>query len=143
MMKKLLLFLVLALFITPVVFATEYPVMIGVWQGNVRIVSSGSDVAQGGAVISNVELTVTIEYQDGESFLGNSRSSTTPKGQPSLTVWGAMRSTGDEAIFVNSDGSRGSLWMKGKDSFEYCLTNLLDSVFTAYCGVLKKKGSGS
>ncbi len=142
-MKKFPLFLYVALLASPFVSATEYPDMVGAWQGNVRIVSSGDDVAQGGAVISNVELTVTIEYQDGESFLGSSRASTTPKAQPSLTVWGAMRSTGDEAIFVNSDGSRGQLWMKGKDSFEYCLTNLLDSVFTAYCGILTKKGTGT
>ncbi|MFT5579352.1 MAG: hypothetical protein ACI9WS_002111 [Paraglaciecola psychrophila] len=139
MMIKFLLFLTVTLLITPLAFATEYPNMVGVWQGNVRIVSSGDDVAKGGAVISNADVTVSIEYQDEETFLGNSRSSTMRKGQASLAVWGAMRSTGSEAIFVNSDGSRGNLWMKGKNSFEYCLTNLLDGIFTAYCGVLKKK----
>jgi len=142
-MKKFPLFLFFALLVTPVVFASEYPDMVGVWNGNVRIVSSGEDVAKGGAVISNVDLTVTIDYQDGESFLGSSRAATTPKSQESLTIWGAVRSTGGEAIFVSSDGSRGNLWMKGKDSFEYCLTNLLEGVFTAYCGVLTKSLPGS
>ncbi|MFT5690909.1 MAG: hypothetical protein ACI92E_000233 [Oceanicoccus sp.] len=141
-MKIFPLYLYFALLASTHVFASDYPDMLGVWSGNVRIVSSGEDVAQGGAVISNVDLTVTIEYQDGESFLGSSRAATTAKSQPSLTVWGAMRSTGEEAIFVSSDGSRGQLWMKAKDSFEYCLTNLLDGTFTAYCGILKKKIEG-
>lgn len=142
-MKNLILSLFFILVYSAPVFAMEYPDMIGSWSGHVRVVSSGANVsdqvASGGAVLSDEEITVTISYQDGETFIGKSRSSATPRNQASTAVWGAMRSTGDEALFVTAAGGRGHLWMRGKNKFEYCITNLDESVITAYCGILNRK----
>ena len=123
-------------------YADQYPDMIGIWKGHIRVVSSGAavadQVARGGAVLSEVDAIVNIDFQEGESFIGKSRAAQTPKTQPSTAVWGALRSNGKEASFVTSDGGRGQLWMQSENSFEYCITNLQESVFTAYCGILKK-----
>ena len=142
-MKKLSVFLAVALLVPTSLSAAEYPDMVGVWKGHVRIISSGQNVsdqvATGGAVLSEVDLTVTIEHQDGEVFIGKSRSSTTPKNQPSTPVWGAIRSTGKEALFVGANGGRGTLCFGADKSFEFCVTNLNDTVITAYCGMLNKQ----
>ena len=142
-MKKLSVFLAVALFLPTILFAAEYPDMVGVWKGHVRVISSGQNVsdqvASGGAVLSEVDLKLTIDHQDGESFIGTSRSSNTPNNQPSTPVWGAIRSTGKEALFITSNGGRGNLWFGSKDVFEFCITNLNETVISAYCGVLKKQ----
>jgi hypothetical protein len=61
------------------VWAAEYPNMVGVWAGSVRVVSSGQQVsdqvARGGALIQDLDLTVTVNYQDREAFMGESLSS--------------------------------------------------------------------
>ena len=141
-MKKPPLFLSAVLRFSTTVFASEYSNMVGIWKGHIRIVSSGAtvanEVAKGGAVLSEVDLTVTISHQDGESFIGKSRSSATPSDEPSTPVWGALRSIGDEALFVTGNGGRGHLWLKEPNEFEYCITNLNESVITAYCGILKR-----
>ena len=140
-MKNSILFLLLVY--SSHIFAADYPDMVGAWSGQVRVISSGENVSDqvafGGAVLSEQIITVTINYQEGETFIGNSRSSVTPRGQPSTAVWGALRSTGDEALFVTAGGGRGHLWFRGRDSFEYCITNLEESVITAYCGILTRK----
>jgi hypothetical protein len=136
------LLLVVSLLSLPSV-AEEYPNMVGVWKGHVRTVSSGSgvagQVARGGAVISEIDLTVTFDHQDGETFIGKSRSSAQSRDQPSVPVWGAIRSTGTEAKFITGSGGRGDIWLMGPGKFEYCITNLLEGVITAYCGVLEKE----
>lgn len=122
--------------------AESYPDMVGVWAGTVRTVSSGSgQVARGGAVISEIDLKVTIHHQDGETFVGQSRSSQMSRDDPSVPVWGAIRSNGDEALFIGGNGGRGQLWFVGPEKFEYCLTNMQEQVMTAYCGVLEKLNS--
>ena len=75
-----------SLFALPVI-AADYPNMVGTGKGHIRVVSSGSSlddqVAQGGAVLSEIDLKLTINHQDGETFIGKTRASTTPKSQPS------------------------------------------------------------
>jgi len=142
-MKNVFLSLFFPLFFSIPASAVEYPDMVGAWSGHVRVVSSGTNVsdqvASGGAVLSELELTVTIDYQEGETFIGKSRASTTPREQASTPVWGAIRSTGDEAMFVTAAGGRGHLWLKQRNEFEYCITNLEETVITAYCGILNRK----
>lgn len=127
------------------VSAADYPDMVGVWEGRVRTVSSGNvtegTVARGGMVINEIDLKVTIEHQDQESFMGKSRASTTPSDVPSARVWGTIRSNGEEAAFITSNGGRGTLWFESAQTFEYCITNLLENSFTAYCARLTKNGS--
>ncbi len=123
------------------VHAAEYPNMEGAWMGIVRTVSSGeevrSQVARGGAVIQEVELTFTVTYQDGEVFTGETRS--TAANSVPLSVWGAIRSTGREAVFVTSNGGRGQLWFSSPTEFEYCYANLTQEQMSAYCAVLAKQ----
>lgn len=123
------------------VHAAEYPDMVGVWSGTVRTVSSGEEVrnqvARGGAVIAQVDLTFTVDYQDQEVFTGESRSSSA--NAVPLPVWGAIRSTGQEAVFVTGNGGRGQLWFSSPKSFEYCFANLTQEQMSAYCAVLTKQ----
>ncbi len=142
MIKTALISLIPLLF-SSFLSAEDYPNMVGTWKGHIRVMSSGSDVAdqvaQGGAVLSEIDLRVIFEHQDGETFIGKSRSSTTPRNEPSTPIWGALRSTGDEALFVTGGGGRGHLWLKSANEFEYCITNLEEIVITAYCGMMKRE----
>ena len=136
---RVLLFLLT--FVSVLSFAEDqmYPEMVGVWQGNVRTVQAGTEeVARGGMIVNEVKLKVTIEHQDGESFIGKSRSSAQSFDDPSAIVWGTIRSNGKEAIFVTSNGARGQLWFMEPTKFEYCLTNKNDELATAYCAELSK-----
>lgn len=121
--------------------AAEYPDMVGVWSGTVRTVSSGeevrSQVARGGAVIEEVNLTFTVSYQDQEVFTGESSSSAA--NSVPLPVWGAIRSTGREAVFVTGNGGRGQLWFSSPTAFEYCYANLTPEQMSAFCAVLNKQ----
>ena len=120
--------------------AAEYPDMVGVWAGSVRIVSSGSQVsdqvARGGALIQDTELTVTFNYQDREAFMGESLSSAAD-AQP-VPVWGAIRSTGREGVFVTGNGGRGNIWFTSPDEFEFCFANQTPEQMSSYCAKLKK-----
>ena len=120
--------------------AMEYPDMTGSWQGEVRTVSSGeqvrSQVASGGAVIDTVNLTFTVSHQDGEAFIGESMSDA-PGAEP-VPVWGAIRSTGQEAVFVTGNGGRGQLWFTSRAQFEFCFANQTPEAMSAYCAVLVK-----
>ncbi len=123
--------------------AAEYPDMTGSWQGEVRTVASGeqvrAEVASGGAVIQTVNLTFTVSYQDGEVFIGESMSNQ-PGAEP-VPVWGAIRSTGREAVFVTGNGGRGQLWFNSPTRFEFCFANQTPEAMSAYCAVLDKAGS--
>ncbi len=129
----------LLLLLSPWTFAQDYPDMVGTWSGPVRIVEAGiSGVAKGGMMVSDVEVKVIIEHQDGESFLGSTRNSQMASNQPSNRVWGTIRSDGTEAIFITSAGARGQLWFASDKQFEFCITNLQEEQATAYCAKLKK-----
>ncbi|MEQ8861642.1 MAG: hypothetical protein RIC56_23620 [Pseudomonadales bacterium] len=137
---KLATFLIVGLFVGAVQ-AAEYPNMEGTWSGSVRTVSSGeevqSQVARGGAVIQRVDLTFMVSYQDGEVFTGETRSSAA--NAVPLSVWGAIRSTGREAVFVTGNGGRGQLWFSSPTEFEYCYANQTQEQMSAYCAVLQKQ----
>ena len=125
--------------------ADDYPNMVGLWTGDVRQMSSGQavsgQVARGGAVISEVNIKLTINHQDSEVFIGSSRNSGMSKDQRSTPVWGAIRSGGSEGIFVAGAGGRGKMWFVGDSKFEFCLTGLADNVISAYCGILEKESN--
>ena len=61
------------------------------------------------------------------------------KDQRSNPVWGAIRSNGEEALFIVGIGGRGNVWFVNETKFEFCLTGLSDNVISAYCGVLEKE----
>jgi hypothetical protein len=141
-MVKVLVVLILVVAI-PSALAADYPEMVGVWKGHLRTISSGpglaGQIAKGGAMINEADATVTIEHQDQESFLGKVRLSTMTKNDPSVRLWGAIRSNGEEATFMGSDGTRGPIWFINDTSYEFCVTNMTDNeVMTAYCGVFTK-----
>lgn len=121
--------------------AAEYPDMVGVWKGHLRTMNSGGgQVAQGGVVLAEVDATVTIEHQDGETFIGKVRLSNMGKDEPSIRLWGAIRSNGQEAVFIGGNGARGPIWFLDENSYEFCNTDLSnDGVMTAYCGVFSKE----
>ncbi len=122
-------------------YAADYPNMEGVWGGTVRTVSSGeqvrTQVARGGALIQEIELRVTISYQDQEVFMGESISDA-PDAQP-VPVWGAIRSTGKEGVFVTANGGRGNIWFTTPSQFEFCFANQTPEQMSSYCAVLDKQ----
>ncbi len=122
-------------------YAADYPNMEGVWKGTVRTVSSGeqvrTQVARGGALIQDLELTLTVNYQDQEVFIGESMSDL-PDAEP-VPVWGAIRSTGKEGVFVTANGGRGNIWFTNADQFEFCFANQTPEQMSSYCAVLDKR----
>ena len=143
MMRQLPFLFVSFLLAGSPVFAQEYPDMVGVWKGHIRTVSSGapvdSQVARDGAIISEMDVKVTIDYQDGETYIGKVRDSLMGKNDRSIPVWGAIRSNGKEAMFIIGTGGRGNLWFMGPNKFEYCASNVDEGVVSAYCGILEKE----
>lgn len=139
-MRSMLAGILLA-FITAASQAADYPDMTGTWSGSVRTVSSGEEVrgevARGGALLQEVDLRVTVDYQDGEVFIGES-SSSAPNSRP-VPVWGAIRSTGQEAVFVTGNGGRGQLWFNSATEFEFCFANQTPEQMAAYCATLSKQ----
>ena len=120
-------------------FADSYPDMVGVWRGDVRLVQAGvSGLAKGGMMVSDVKTTVTIEAQDGESFMGKTRNTQMTSNQASNRVWGTIRSNGKEALFITSAGARGKIWFENEKRLEFCVTNLQEEQATAYCANLDK-----
>jgi len=122
-------------------YAAEYPNMTGVWAGTVRTVSSGeqvrTQVARGGALIQTIELRLTVNYQDQEVFIGESISNLSD-AQP-VPVWGAIRATGKEGVFVTANGGRGNIWFTTPSQFEFCYANQTPEQMSAYCAVLNKQ----
>jgi len=122
-------------------YAADYPNMEGVWIGTVRTVSSGeqvrSEVARGGALIQELDFRFTVSYQDQEVYMGESISNA-PNTQ-AVPVWGAIRSTGTEGVFVTANGGRGNIWFMTPTRFEFCFANQTPEQMSAYCGVLNKQ----
>ena len=122
-------------------YAADYPNMEGVWGGTVRTVSSGeqvrTQVARGGALIQELEFKFTVSYQDQEVYMGESMSNA-PDAQP-VPVWGAIRSTGKEGVFVTANGGRGNIWFTTPTQLEFCFANQTPEQMSAYCGVLDKQ----
>lgn len=122
--------------------AQEFPEMTGVWKGHIRLVSSPNlnetrlDV--GGVLISEVDIELTIIVQDGEVFVGSSRLSNMASDADSIHVYGSIRSTGREGIFIDSLGGHGKLWFEDDDNFEYCYTSFVSGSITSYCAKLQK-----
>ncbi len=128
-------------FLASGVCVADYPNMQGVWAGTVRTVSSGEQVreqvARGGAVIQELELTFTVSYQDEEVYMGESVSNASDS-QP-VPVWGAIRSTGKEGVFVTANGGRGNIWFITPTQFEFCFANQTQAQMSSYCAVLDKQ----
>ncbi len=122
-------------------YAADYPNMQGVWGGTVRTVSSGeqvrTQVARGGALIQDIELRLTVSYQDQEVFIGETISDL-PDAQP-VPVWGAIRSTGKEGVFVTANGGRGNIWFTTPTQLEFCFANQTPEQMSSYCAVLDKR----
>ncbi len=137
---KYSIFLLLSVF-TGTVYAAEYPSMEGVWSGQVRTVASGDqvrgEVARGGALIQEIELQLTVSYQDREVFMGETTSDLADS-EP-VPVWGAIRSTGKEGVFVTANGGRGNIWFTSAASFEFCFANQSQEQMSSYCAVLEKQ----
>ena len=122
-------------------YAAEYPSMVGVWSGTVRTVSSGeqvrTQVARGGALIQQLNFKMTVSYQDEEVYMGEAMSSAAD-AQP-VPVWGAIRSTGKEGVFVTATGGRGNIWFVTPTRFEFCYANQTPEQMSSYCAVLDKE----
>ncbi len=122
-------------------YAADSPNMQGVWAGTVRTVSSGeqvrTQVARGGALIQDIQLRLTVSYQDQEVFIGESMSDL-PDAQP-VPVWGAIRSSGEEGVVVTANGGRGNIWFTNPGQFEFCFANQTQEQMSAYCAVLDKR----
>ena len=130
------------LLLTPhVTYAAEYPSMEGVWTGHIRVVTSDASgqLSTGGAIISETDLTFTVDYQDGETFIGRSTNSTVTGNSAALAVWGTIRSNGEEAMFITGTGGNGLIWFESPTTFEYCYTSLTDDTAMAFCAKLTKQ----
>lgn len=119
----------------------EYPDMTGQWIGNIRTVSTGeqvrTQVARGGALIQDQEISMQVSHQDQEVFMGETTSSL-PNSMP-VSIWGAIRSTGKEGVFVTANGGRGNIWFTSPGTMEFCFANQTQEQMSAYCGVLRKQ----
>ena len=86
--------------------------MTGIWKGHMRIVTSpnlrSDDLVAGGVVINEADLELTIIAQDGEVFIGSSQLSTMARAAKPIHVYGSVRSTGREGIFIESLCGHGS-----------------------------------
>ena len=123
--------------------AQSYPQMTGVWKGHIRIVTSpnlrSDDLVAGGVIISEADLELTISAQDGEVFIGSSQLSTMARGAEPILVYGSIRLTGREGIFIDSLGGHGQLWFEDNNNFEYCYSSLGTGSIVSYCAKLQKE----
>ena len=107
-----ILFFILVLILPHSLNARSYPEMTGLKKGHIRIVTSpnlrSDDLVAGGVVISEADLELTIIAQDGEVFIGSSQLSTMARGAKPIQVYGSVRSTGREGIFIESLRGHGS-----------------------------------
>ena len=88
-------------------------------------------------MIQDIELKLTVNYQDQEVFMGETISNA-PNAQP-VSVWGAIRSTGKEGVFVTANGGRGNIWFTARSQFEYCFANNTPEQMSSHCAVLEKR----
>ena len=83
--------------------------MTGLWKEHMRIVTSpnlrSDDLVAGGVVISDADLELAIIAQEGEVFIGSSQLSTMARAAKPIHVYGSVRSTGREEIFIDSLGA--------------------------------------
>ena len=123
--------------------AQSYPQMTGVWKGHIRIVTSpnlrSDDLVAGGVIISEADLELTISAQDGEVFIGSSQLSTMARGAEPILVYGSIRLTGREGIFIDSLGGHGQLWFEDNNNFDYCYSSLGTDSIVSYCAKLQKE----
>jgi hypothetical protein len=123
--------------------AQSYPQMTGVWKGHIRIVTSpnlrSDDLVAGGVIISEADLELTISAQDGEVFIGSSQLSTMARGAEPILVYGSIRLTGREGIFIDSLGGHGQLWFEDNNNFDYCYSSLGNDSIVSYCAKLQKE----
>jgi hypothetical protein len=123
--------------------AQDYPEMTGLWKGHIRMVESPnlseSGLVAGGVIISEADLELTIMAQDGEVFIGTSRLSTMASEADVIHVYGSVRSTGREGLFIDSLGGHGQLWFQDRNNFEYCYTSLSSDSIISYCAKLQKE----
>lgn len=123
--------------------AQNYPEMTGLWKGHIRIVTSpnlsSDDLAARGVIISEVDLELTIIAQDGEVFIGTSRLSSMSRDADPIHVYGSIRSTGREGLFIDSLGGHGQLWFEDANNFEYCYSSLGTESIVSYCAKLQKE----
>ncbi len=136
-------FFLLLLILPLSLFGQSYPEMTGLWKGHIRIVTSpnlsSDDLVAGGVIISEADLELTIIAQDGEVFMGTSRLSTMESGSAPIRVYGAIRSTGKEGLFIDSLGGHGQLWFEDSNNFEYCYSSLGTASIVSYCAKLQKE----
>ena len=136
-------FSILLLILPLTLNAQNYPQMTGVWKGHIRIVTSpnlrSDDLVAGGVIISEADLELTISAQDGEVFIGSSQLSTMARGAEPILVYGSIRSTGREGIFIDSLGGHGQLWFEDNNNFEYCYSSLGTDSIVSYCAKLQKE----
>ena len=138
------IFLSVLMLILPMsLHAQSFPEMTGLWKGHIRIVTSpnlsSSDLVAGGVIISEVDLELTIIAQDGEVFIGTSRLSNMARDAEPIHVYGSVRSTGKEGLFIDSLGGHGQLWFEDSDNFEYCYSLLGTERIVSYCATLQKE----
>ena len=123
--------------------AQSYPQMTGVWKGHIRIVTSpnlrSDDLVAGGVIISEADLELTISAQDGEVFIGSSQLSTMARAAKPILVYGSIRLTGREGIFIDSLGGHGQLWFEDNNNFDYCYSSLGTDSIVSYCAKLQKE----
>jgi hypothetical protein len=123
--------------------AQDYPEMTGIWIGHIRMVESPnlseSGLVAGGVIISEADLELTIMAQDGEVFIGTSRLSTMASGADVIHVYGSVRSTGKEGLFIDSLGGHGQLWFQDGNNFEYCYSSQSSDNIISYCAKLQKE----
>ncbi|MCZ6709476.1 MAG: hypothetical protein O7B25_03850, partial [Gammaproteobacteria bacterium] len=78
-----------------------------------------------------------VSYQDQEVYMGESMSSAA-RAQP-VPVWGAIRSTGKEGVFITASGGRGNMWFISPTQFEFCFANQTPEQMSSYCGMMDKQ----
>jgi hypothetical protein len=136
-------FPILLLILPHSLIAQSYPEMTGLWKGHIRIVTSpnlsSDELVAGGVIISEADLELTISAQDGEVFIGSSWLSTMVRGAEPIHVYGSIRSTGGEGIFIDSLGGHGQLWLEDSNNFEYCYSSLGTDSIVSYCAKLQKE----
>jgi hypothetical protein len=117
--------------------------MTGLKKGHIRIVTSpnlrSDDLVPGGVVIREAGLELTIIAQDGEVFIGFSRVSTMARGAEPIHVYGSVRSTGREGIFIDSLRGHGQLWFEDNNNFEYSYSSPGTDSIISYCAKLQQE----
>ena len=136
-------FFILVLILPHSLNAQRCPEMTVLCKRHIRIVTSpnlrSDDFVAGGAVIGEAGLELTLIAKDGEVFIGSPQLSTMARGAIPIHVYGPVRSTGREEIFIASLGGHGQPWFENNNSFEYCYSSPGTDSIVFYCAKLKKE----